>query len=90
MTTIRIDTSQINVTGGQYHAKMNDLLSLVNQADTVINSFHRLYDGSNAQLYYDEWQDLQPSLSEMVQALSDAGDLLKQISYAFSMVDSAF
>ncbi len=89
MADIRIDTAQVDSTGGQFIAKRGDLEGLVSQAKSLMNTLQGQFRGQRATAIFGEWDAMQPNLQAAIQSLQQAGDLLKRAAADFSAVDSA-
>lgn len=87
MTTIRIDTAQVESTGGQFATKRGELESLTSQARSMMNALQGQFTGVRANRIFAEWEGMQPNLQAAIETLQAASDLLKRASADFSMVD---
>lgn len=88
MPQIRIDTEQVASTGQQFNAKRGELESLVNQSRALMNNLQGQFTGRRATAIFGEWDGMQASLTNAMQTLQSASDLLRRASTEFGQVDS--
>jgi WXG100 family type VII secretion target len=89
MPQIRIDTEQVASTGQQFNSKRGELESLVNQSRSLMNNLQGQFTGRRATAIFNEWQTMQPNLTNAMQTLQQASDLLRRASTEFGQVDSS-
>jgi len=90
MAVIKIDTSQIDSIGSQFHVKSSEIETLITQSRSLMSSLQGQFMGQRASKIFTEWEDLQPNLLNAVESLQIAGDLLKRSAMEFSAVDSTY
>jgi WXG100 family type VII secretion target len=88
MAVIRIDTAEVQSTGGNFKTKSGELEGLVQQARSLMDSLRGQFMGQRATSIFSEWDGMQQSLTSAVQTLDHAGTLLTKASSEFSAVDS--
>lgn len=88
MTKILIDPSFVEDTGKEFIASKDEIMSLISQSMSEINSLRGQFVGTRATRLYNQWDALSPKLSRTIETLQIAGDLLKQLSSDVTAIDS--
>ena len=88
MADIRINPDQVEGIGGQFGSKRGELEALVGQANSLMSSLQGAWTGTRATKTFNEWETLKPSLTNAVQTLQQASNMLKAAATAFRGVDS--
>jgi WXG100 family type VII secretion target len=88
MTVIRIEPGQVSNVGSQFLSKSSELEGLVAQARSLMSSLEGQFTGQRATRIFQEWEQMQPSLTSAIQALQQAGNLLQRAATSFESTDS--
>jgi WXG100 family type VII secretion target len=90
MPVIKIDPAQVEQTGNQFISKQGELEGLVSQARSLMNALQGQFTGQRAQRIFSEWDGMQPNLTNAIDVMGQAGNLLKRASADFSAADAGF
>ena len=88
MADIRINPDQVDSVSSQFGAKRGELEALVSQANSLMASLQGAWTGQRAQKTYQEWEALKPSLTNAIQTMQTASNLLKGAAADFRAADS--
>lgn len=89
MVEIRIDPEQVDATGNNFKTKSDELDALTKQAQTQMNNLQAVFTGQRASAIFADWSNMQPSLTNAIQTLIQASDLLKRAAADFRSADAA-
>ncbi len=89
MPQILVDPDQVDSTGTQFSTKRSDLESLINNAKTMMNNLQSSFKGTRATAIMNDWNGMQPNLTNAMTALQQASDLLKRAAADFRAADQA-
>jgi len=88
MAQIKINPDQVDSTAGQFGSKRGELEALVGQANSLMASLQGAWTGDRANKTQQEWESLKPNLTNAINTLQSASDMLKAAATAFRGADS--
>lgn len=87
MTVIHVNLEEVRGTGGKFMNMQSQVADLVSSAKGMMGSLQGQFQGARATKIFQQWEEMQPSLTAAINTLQSAGELLNQAATDFETVD---